>query len=60
MKWIAKRESVLAAALLGALLCACLVLSGVATQETVQACAYQPTMVLDGVGSIARLAEAAE
>ena len=30
MKWIAKRESVLAAALLGALLCACLVLSGVA------------------------------
>ena len=37
-----------------------LVLSGVSTQETVQACAYQPTMVLDGVGSIARLAEARE
>ena len=33
-----------------------LVLSGVSTQETLKTYAYRPTMVLDGVGDIVRLA----
>lgn len=33
-----------------------LVLSGVTSLSEVQAYAYQPTMILDGVGDIARLA----
>ena len=33
-----------------------LVLSGVSTRETVKTYAYQPTMILDGVGDIPRLA----
>ena len=34
-----------------------LVLSGVSTRETIGTFAYRPTMVLDGVGDIARLAD---
>ena len=34
-----------------------LVLSGVSTRETIGTFAYRPTMVLDGVGDIAKLAE---
>ena len=34
-----------------------LVLSGVSTRETVSDFAYRPTMILDGVGDIARLAD---
>ena len=34
-----------------------LVLSGVSTRETVSDFAYRPTVVLDGVGDIARLAD---
>ena len=37
-----------------------LVLSGVSTRETLQTYAYRPTMVLDGVGDIVRMAERAE
>ena len=37
-----------------------LVLSGVSTRETLQTYAYRPTMVLDGVGDIVRMAESAE
>ena len=33
-----------------------LVLSGVSTRETVKTYAYQPTVILDGVGDIPRLA----
>ena len=33
-----------------------LVLSGVSTRQTVETYAYQPNVVLDGVGDIARLA----
>ena len=33
-----------------------LVLSGVSTRETVKSYAYQPTMILDGVGDIPVLA----
>ena len=36
-----------------------LVLSGVSTRETPKTYAYQPTMILDGVGDIPRLAEIA-
>ncbi|MGN0982932.1 MAG: HAD hydrolase-like protein, partial [Candidatus Limivicinus sp.] len=34
-----------------------LVLSGVSTRETVKAYAYQPTVILEGVGEIVTLAE---
>ena len=34
-----------------------LVLSGISTQETLKAYAYRPTIVLDGVGDIVRLAQ---
>jgi NagD protein len=33
-----------------------LVLSGVSTRQTLETYAYRPTMVLDGVGDIVRLA----
>ena len=33
-----------------------LVLSGVSTEETIRTYAYRPTIVLDGVGDIVRLA----
>ena len=33
-----------------------LVLSGVSTRETISTFAYRPTVILDGVGSIAQLA----
>ena len=33
-----------------------LVLSGVSTRQTVETYAYQPNVILDGVGDIARLA----
>ena len=33
-----------------------LVLSGISTRETLNTYAYRPTMVLDGVGDIVRLA----
>ena len=36
-----------------------LVLSGVSTPETLKTCAYRPTVVLDGVGDIVRLAREA-
>ena len=35
-----------------------LVLSGVSTRETMNTFAYRPTMVLDGVGDIAAIADA--
>lgn len=34
-----------------------LVLSGVSTRETVNTFAYRPTMILDGVGDIASVAD---
>ena len=34
-----------------------LVLSGVSTEKTPDTYAYRPTMILDGVGDIVRLAE---
>ena len=34
-----------------------LVLSGVSTRETVKTYAYQPTVILEGVGDIVTLAE---
>ncbi len=37
-----------------------LVLSGVSTRETVDKFAYRPTAILEGVGDIAALAEAAK
>ena len=36
-----------------------LVLSGVSTMDTLKTYAYRPTVVLDGVGEIVRMAESA-
>ena len=37
-----------------------LVLSGVSTMETLRTFAYRPTMVLNGVGDIVRMAQGAK